>query len=293
MREEIETMETMLEIGSVALRSIGYLFVAYLCVLFNKLMSDLYSRRQKFDVDAAIEQGDGNLAIALRRSGLYLGICIGLYGVIAGPSYGFWKDLILIAGYGILVSFLFLGARVFNDFVILGSLKNTQEVREGNVAVGFVECGGYLATGIIVMSSIMGTGGGLESALVFFIVGQLLLLSVTRVYEWTCGFDMRGAIAEGNASAGLLLGGLMVALAVAVHGAIAIDFVSWSYNLTVFAMESIMAVVFMLLINIAIDRVFLPGIGVKTAVAKKNIAAVTVLTALKLVGAVLISAAVV
>ena len=269
-----------------------YMLIGYLYTYINKKTSDWFARQKGYDIDHAIEE-DSNLAVALRRVGLYLGTGIGMFGVVSGPSVNFGTDLISIVTYGAFISVLFIAARVFNDAVILSSIDNTKQVHNRNVAVGLVECGGYLATGIIAMASVTGSGGGLHTALAFFLLGQLLLLAVTLVYELVTSWSMKDEIAAGNPAAGLLLGGTMVAVAVAIHGAVAIDFSGWVYNLTILAIEGGLAIVFMLIVASLADRFFLPNTDLKTEVVRdQNVAAVSIVVAMKLFGALMITAAI-
>lgn len=271
----------------------SFLLIAYLLLYLNKVASDWYAKSKGLDNDHAIEE-DSNLAVGLRKSGLYLGIMLGMYGVISGPSAGYWQDVFDVATYGLVVSIFFVFARGFNDFVVLGHVSNTAEVKRGNLAVGLVEFGAFIATGIIAMSSMIGEGGGYLGAILFFVAGQIVLLLVTLVYEWVTPWSVKDEIKKGNAAAGLRLGGLMVAVAVAIHGAIAVDFVSWDYNLRVLAVNGIIAVIFMLLISVVIDRFFFRGTNIETEIVRdRNVAAIGVVTALQIAGAFAISAAVI
>lgn len=286
-------MTMLFETVGHLLYGVAYMVIAYAFIYGNTLAMNRYSLSRGLDVIDAIEE-QSNLAVALRRSGLILGLMIGMYGVIAGPSYGFITDLMLVAGYGALVSALFLGARIFNDFVILGHMSNTDEVKNGNVAVGWIEAGGFVATGIIAMSSMMGEGGGWTTALGFFAIGQILLLLVTVLYEVITPWSVREEVRKGNPAAGLKVGGLLVAVAVAIHGAIAIDFISWPFNLSVLVIEGSVAVILMMAISLGVDRIFLKRTDIQTEIVRdQNVAAITMIVALQIAGALCISAAVV
>ena len=274
--------------AGLVLMAIGMGFM-YVNTKIGNMMANLHL----LDIDDAIEE-QGNIAVALRRAGLLLGVAIGMYGVISGPSTGFLNDVIAVALYGAIVSVMFLGARFFNDLIILGHVKNTDAIKDGNQAVGWVECGGFVATGIIAMSSMMGQGGGFTTAIGFFVIGQMLLLCITLLYELVTPWSVRDELAKGNAAAGLRIAGLMVAVAVAVHGAIAADFVSWSVNLTTLAIEGSLAICIMMGLSYFIDRVFLSGTNIEHEIVHdKNIAAIVVVSALQIAGALFISASVV
>jgi uncharacterized membrane protein YjfL (UPF0719 family) len=276
-----------------ALMGACYLFIAYVLMYFNKWINDICARFAGLNNDYAIEE-ESNLPVALRSAGLYLGVMLGMYGVISGPSHGIVQDLWDTATYGLLVSVFMVIARYFNDRVVLGSINNTKEVQRGNLAVGIVECGAFIATGIIAQSSMAGLGGGYATAVGFFIIGQVALLAVTVVYEFATPWSVHDEIAKGNAAAGLRLAGIMVAIAVALSGAIGIDFESWEYNLTILGIDGGLAILFMTMISYGVDRIFFSGTDIQTEIVRdRNVAAISVVTALQIAGALAISAAVV
>lgn len=283
----------LIEVLTMTGKGAVFIGIMYALIYLNKLWCDWRMRADDLDVDHAIVE-ESNLAAALSRGGLYLGISIGMYGVISGPSTGFLNDVLAVAGYGALVSLFFFGARLFSSTVVLRYVKNVKELKKGNCAVGFVEGGSFLATGIMAMSSMMGTGGNAFTAIGFFVIGQALLLVASFIYEVTTKWSVQKEISEGNAAAGLLFAGIAVAMAVALHGVIASDFVSWTYNLTFLLIEGCVALAFMLVLSLVVDWLFLPKTSIETEIARdKNVAAVTVVVAMKIAGALAISAAII
>ena len=87
----------------------------------------------------------------------------------------------------------------------------------GNSALGMVEAGMYIATGFILNGSMSGGGGSfsqsLASALLFFVLGQVVLLAFGLVYETITPFHVRDEIRQNNLAAGIGLAGILVALA--------------------------------------------------------------------------------
>ena len=61
-----------------------------------------------------------------------------------------------------------------NDKIILHNFKNVKElVDDKNVGAGAVQAGSYIASGLIIAGSIHGEGGGLLTAIAFFVLGQV------------------------------------------------------------------------------------------------------------------------
>ena len=62
------------------------------------------------------------------------------------------------------------------DKAMLPKLNNTEELKKGNVAVGFVEFGTLIMTGILAYASIKGDEGGVLSSIIYFFVGQASII---------------------------------------------------------------------------------------------------------------------
>ncbi len=280
-------------LGLMAAKGAAFIAIMYTLIYANKRWCDYWAQQRGLNTNHAIEE-ESNQAAALSRGGLYLGLGIAMYGVISGPSNGFVNDLLAVLGYGALVSLFFLGARTFSSTVVLRYVNNTDEIKKGNLAVGFVEGGSYLATGIIAMSSMSGTGGNAFTATGFFVLGQLLLLVASFLYEVTTKWSVEEEIKKGNGSAGLLFAGIAIAMAIALHGSVSSDFVSWSYNMTFLFTEGVIALIFMVALSIFVDWLFLPGTDIRTEVVRdQNLAAISVVVAMKIAGGLAISAAVI
>ena len=99
------------------LQGFTFLTIVYLFMYLNKIVSDLYAERKGYKTNYAIEE-DSNLAVSLRRSGLYLGIAIAMMGIIIGPSAGFYNDVMGTIFYGAVISALFFVARQVNDMFL-------------------------------------------------------------------------------------------------------------------------------------------------------------------------------
>ncbi|MCP4722638.1 MAG: DUF350 domain-containing protein, partial [Desulfobacteraceae bacterium] len=234
----------------------GFIY-ALTCIFFIWLVKQVDDRRTKdFDDDRHID--DGNLAVGLRRAGLYLGIAIALSGALSGSSGGFFLDLIHLMVDGLIITGLLFSSRFINDFIMMGHLNNDLEcIKEfslddgrkitGNTAVGVVEAGMYIATGFILNGSLAGGGGtffqSLVSALLFFILGQIALLAFGFIYELITPFNVREEIKKNNLAAGIALGGILVALGIILMGSISGPFTGWGNDLAGFGIYTVYGMV--------------------------------------------------
>ncbi|MDQ7004691.1 MAG: DUF350 domain-containing protein [Ghiorsea sp.] len=216
-----------------------------------------------------------NLAIALIMCGYYFATVAIFVGALTGPSQGLINDLMQVGGYSIL-GLVFLNlSRFVNDKLILRTFCNVEKLtQDQNVAVGAVQFGTYVATGMIAAGAVMGTGGGVATAVVFFILGQLSLFLFSYIYDFITPYSIQEAIGNGNVAAGTALGGTLIALGVIVSNGVAGDFVSWQVNLTHLALVNVMAFVFLPLVRLMMDKLVIPGADLSEEIIRdKNLGA--------------------
>lgn len=268
------------------------LIYVMVCVFFIWLVKRIDDWRTK-DFDDDIHIDDGNTAVGLRRAGLYLGIAIALSGAVDGASKGFFPDLIQLLIDGLIITGFMFSCRFINDFIMLGNIDNDAEciktfkthdgtVQTGNTAVGMVEAGMYLATGFILNGSVSGSGGtflqGIASAILFFILGQLALLLFGLLYELVTPFNVRQEIKENNLSAGIGLGGILIALGIILGSSIAGPFTGWASDLTSFGFYAAFGIIMLLAFRAVADKLLLPTTNIAVEIKEdKNVAALIVI----------------
>lgn len=247
-------------------------------------------RTKEFDDDVHID--DGNVAVGLRRSGLYLGIAIALSSALGGSSKGFFLDLIQLLIDGLIITGFMFSSRFINDFIMLGNINNDQECVKsfvqpdggkivGNTAVGMVEAGMYVATGFILNGALSGAGGtfiqGIVSAVVFFILGQLALLIFGFLYELITPFNVRDEIKNNNLAAGIGLGGILIALGIILMSSISGPFTGWANDLLSFVIYAVYGILMLLIFRAVVGKLLLPTTDIATEVKEdRNVAALIV-----------------
>lgn len=222
---------------------------------------------------------NSNAAVGFRRAGLFLGTAIGISGVLSqGASDDtFWTQLGLFAIDAAAVIVLLLIARLINDVVILKKIKNDQATKDGNVAVGLVECGSYLATGLILFGVFAGEGGGYEVAAGFFVLGQIALIILIKVYQVITPFDVYEEIKKGNAAAGLAVGGMLTSLGIILQATVTGVFTTWTEALADFGLYTAFGIVLLIALRWIIDLLFLPKKKLSDIIQKdQNVAGVAV-----------------
>jgi uncharacterized membrane protein YjfL (UPF0719 family) len=214
-----------------------------------------------------------------------------MLGALSGGGTDFGADVVEMLYEGAaVVAFLFL-AQFVTDVVVIHGIKNSEALRDGNVAVGLVEMGISVATGLIAFGSFAGEGGGIQSALVFFALGQLALIAMAVAYERVTPYKVVQGVREGNVAAGLMLGGMLVAYGFILNSSLMGPFTAWVPDLISFGVSTAMGLVLLLLLQWPIDRLFLPGKSFRDAIeTDRNAAAIAVAVAVKIALALVISA---
>ncbi len=215
----------------------------------------------------------GNAALGLRRFGLFVAMGIGLSGVYATGTPNFVADLTDSALYAVLLVAMLHISLFINDLVVLPSVRNSLEVRNGNVAVATVEVGGLIATGLIAKAAIAGEGGGIPATIVFFALGQLALVLAVRCYELVrkqC--KIVSEVESGNNAAGLALAAKFLAYGLVIATAVGGNFTGWEHGVVSFAVTAIVGLVFLLVVDLFVDWFLMRSDNFKSMIATKNLA---------------------
>lgn len=265
-------MDINLDLMLTRVYSAGSLLLLYMFIFY--IANKLYSQLAGYDVKDEVVKKD-NMAVSVALAGYLLAISIVFIGCVLGPSKGLVQDLIEVLKYSALGMVLLYVAHLVNDKLILHKFNNAKElVEDRNVGTGAVLAGSYIASGLIVAGSIHGEGGGIESALVFFVLGQLSLVVFTKIYDVITSYDLHEEIEQCNYSAGIAFAGTLVALGIILSKAASGDFVSWEYNGSYFVLNALIAFILLPLFRVVIDKLVITDDDLNKEIAEdKNIGA--------------------
>jgi len=207
---------------------VGVVFVEVLALVFlGRVAAQKCLRR---DLATELTTHD-NPAAALAVGGYHLALFLGLAGLLAGESKAsLLHEVLVVALHGVLLTAcLLLSGLLWRPALGLSIHEHVCTGR--NVAAGLV-CGSSLvATGLIYQGSVQGEGGWV-SALVFFALGQCMLIAASLYYDWVSPVDVQGEVAtKGNLAAALGQAGALLATGLVVGHAVEGDFTTWSDSL--------------------------------------------------------------
>jgi len=282
--------ETLRQIFSQYLILLPVLLIA---LWLGKVINDLLTR---YKVDEELT-GKNNAAIGTAQAGYYVGLAIAVAGVVLGPAgKNFWMDISNTALYSVIAIILMNLSTLICDKLILYKFNDEKElVEDQNVGTGAVMAGGYVATGFIVSASVSGEVAGLWwhgllSCLVFFVLGQLVLVLAGLWYQRLTSYDIHKVIGDdNNAAAGISFGGFLFSIGYIISFAMLGESMSWAKDIVSFVLYVIVALVFLTIGYWITDWVFLPKAKMSDEIGTQgNIAAAAVSVAINIGIAVLI-----
>ena len=253
------------------LLGLAYVVLGLIVLILAKIFKDLLT---PFAIDEELTEKD-NHAVGLAMTGYFFGAMIIFLGASIGPEFAediTLGDLTRTMG----IDFLFAMAgiialnigRLVVDKLVLYQFSTVKEiVNDGNVGTGAVEFGSYVATGLIIAGALHGEGGGALTALVFFALGQVVLVIFGVFYQWVTKYDIHAEIERDNAAVGVALGGNMVAVGILLLKATSGDFVDWSSNLIDFGYYAVLGFITLMILRKVTDWVFLPGTTIAHEIA--------------------------
>lgn len=245
-----------------------YLVVALVTLVVGKAVRDAFTR---YDDDAELTTRD-NTALGVSTAGYYLGLCIVVVGALASdlppaPTYAqLGIEAAITLAYAVAgIAALSIGRFVLDRLVLPRFSMEKEVVEDRNIGAGACEFGVYVATACSVAGAIHGEGGGPETALAFFVLGQVSLVVFARLYELVTPYCLHDEIERDNVAAGLAFAGNLCALGVIILAASAGDFHDWGTNLTDYGIAVTGGLVLLVFVRVIADRLLLP----KASLAKE------------------------
>jgi len=182
----------------------------------------------------AVPLDQGSVAV-LQAFGLDLGFAVG--GILALAASRWMMDRTLIAK----------------------ACISDQIVQHRNVAAGAVEAGVYVASGLVLFGTLRQPGGSVLTAAVFFVLSQIVLVLLGRLYQRFAGYDVAREIQGANLAAGVAFAFTLIALALLMVKATSGEFIDWSLNLTYFAFDSLVGFILLIALRWLTDLALLPN----------------------------------
>lgn len=239
------------------LSSLVYLGACFAVFAVGHLVFILF--RRGYNLKEELVEKD-NTAFALVLCGYYLGLTFSIGGVIAGPSAGLEEDLIDMLVYGSLAIVLLNVSALINNRFILSEFDIRKEIlQDQNCGTGVVEFAVFVATGLNIFGALYGQGGSILTAIVFWALGQAVLVLVGKYYNLITQYNIHEHIEKDNVAVGIGFAGALIGIGNLLRAASAENFISWEENLTTFILFMAVGIVLLPAARLLTDRILLPG----------------------------------
>ena len=252
--------------------ALAYVVLGVVVLILAKLMKSILS---PYRMDEELTSRD-NPAFGLVLAGYYAAVVIVYIGVARADVAEFdvgtaaalqslgWTLAWAVAG---IVALSF--SRWLLDRTLVPQCCHSDEiVRNHNTAAGAVECCIYIASGVVLAGALREPGGSVWTALVFFLLSQIVLLAFGRVYQRVAGYGVSAEIRQGNLAAGVALGFLLIAIALLMLKATSGEFIDWPTNLAYFAFDATVGFGLLLGLRWVVDAALLPNARIPDEIAR-------------------------
>jgi uncharacterized membrane protein YjfL (UPF0719 family) len=215
-----------------------------------------------------------NPAVGVRFGFFLLAAATSFVNLLEPSGGGLKQDFDIVAFYGLLSIVLLIVAREVNDKLILYKLSNDAEViGKKNTSFAVVEGSSYLGTAFITAGAFSNVDAGIGAALVWFAVGQCVLVVLDNIYSIAAP-GIQDAVAAQNLAASISLGGFLVAGGLALGSAISGESYGWVQDSLDVGYFLAIWLLVMIVVQFLLNKVFLPGTSVrKELLTDRNVAA--------------------
>jgi len=237
------------------LSAAAFLVLFMVVFLLAKWAFDLIS---PFNLNKQLTEED-NPAVAVTLGGYFIGVTTIFIGAADGPGVALIHDLILVGGYSIGGILALNLARLINDKLILYKFSTNKEIIEDrNPGTGVVQAGSYISAGLVIAGAIHGEGGGPLNAVVFYLLGQVILIIFGLIYDKILPYSVHEEIEKDNVAAGLGFAGGLISIGIIIMKAISGEFISWTDHLSTLGFDVALIIVLIIFVRFFFDKLIIP-----------------------------------
>lgn len=252
--------------------------------------------------------GERNTAAGIVFGAYLLGVAVALAGAFfgwhqagqSGVANGLLSRMAMLLTEGLLMVVLLRMSIWVNDRFILRRFCVVKEVRtDRNLGAAFCLAGSSLAGGLILNGALSGFSAGflagLRDIILFWLLGQLVLIGGGLLYAWLARYDVHRLIEyDDNAAVGVGFGGFLVGLGIIVRSSlVGAGAGSLGTEVLQTSILAILGVVGLMLVRSAAGRFLMPKVNYEEDVEMSGNMAVSIVSAVVLIGvAILLGAAI-
>lgn len=278
--------------------SLPLFLVAFAALWFAKA---LYQWTEPFNFADELTEKD-NPAFGAAIAGYLLGAAIALTAAFPKSPALDLPSLLsaveLLALQGVLVAVLMrTSVWVVSHGVIHRFGVSRKMVEDRNAGAGAVVAGGCIAAGLVLHGALSGESASpwmaLRDLLVFWTLGQAILLSGSWLFTRVAGYDVQKALQQNNVAAGFSLAGFLVAVGILVDAALTGAADNLVLELVLTLVVSAVGLLLLFVTALIAARVFLPHAAIAKEIETDRNPAAGILSAVCFVAVALLLARVI
>jgi uncharacterized membrane protein YjfL (UPF0719 family) len=251
-----------------------FILASLLCFLvFARSVFGWVGRLEGYSLTVETTIND-NPAVGIRFGLFLLAAATSFFNLLVPSGGGLRQDFDIVAFYGLLSVVLLVIAREVNDRLVLYKLNNDAEViGKKNSSIAVVEGCSYLGTAFITSGAFSNVDSGIGAALIWFVVGQCILVVLDNIYSIAAP-GIQDALGAQNLAAAFSLGGFLVAGGMALGAAISGESYGWVQD--GIDVGYFLAIWFLVItvVQFLLNKIFLPGTSLrKELLTDRNVAA--------------------
>merc|ERR1711871_159733 len=232
--------------------------------LFNgkkiaKLENDDSTKDYEYSFESALSVDD-NKAVSVSFAGYMVATGLLTWSSFSNlNAFDGWLNVLIVIVWQILGVIFLEVARICNDKIALREVENSKEIIENrNLAVAISEFGGYVGAGQIVLGATNGAmrswGVDIVSAIMFFVLGQILFLIIDKIMVRFDHFDFNHEVKTKNPAIGIYY-----ALNHITIGQLVSNCILKTESLLAFGVWFVTGTLVMIFIHVFVHKVLLPG----------------------------------
>ncbi len=234
-----------------------YMLVCFVLFLVGKFLYQILHR--DIDVDFELVEKD-NLAFAVSHVGYFVGLLLAICGAMAGAKNPhLLDDLMITFAFGLGAIALLNFSIIVHDKLVFGALELKKSiVDKENEAVGIVEAANSIANGLIIYGVLRVESEHIFTALIFWLVAQVLLILLAMLYNRVTPYPVFTKIYTGNSAVAVALAGFLVGMANIIRYAIETEHNNWGDSAVAIGIQLGVALVTFPIFRLLTDKLLLP-----------------------------------
>jgi uncharacterized membrane protein YjfL (UPF0719 family) len=199
---------------------LGLMVEAFVIVFVAKLARDWVLKTRGYSVNRLVVK-ERSSGAAISQAGFMVGILLGFLGAIsyASQAIGYWSLVAHIALFGTLAIALQIAADRISDRLIFRGLVG-EGVKDDNVSHAVGKAAVSIATGLVLRGSLADPSAGVVGCLIWFVVGQALMILAVLLYCWLTPYDDLAEIKRNNLAAAFPITGILIGLGLVIEAAV-------------------------------------------------------------------------